>query len=142
MEVVGDGFRKWRAEHRDRRGEHDFRLVAIADGADRFEQRARAVEIDAIALLEIGFRLARYHAGEMKDHVRLLRHRFFRSARRGEIGGPGLDVIGKAGRPCRRDDVDQRQFFDRLVAERAVDDEPLGQLAADHAGRAGDKDMH
>ncbi len=105
-------------------------------------KRARAVEIDAVALLEIGFRLARYHAGEMEDHIRPLRDRLFRCARRGEIGGPGLHVIGKAGGPRRRDNVDQCQFVDRLVAERPVDDQPLGQLAADHAGRAGDEDMH
>ena len=89
MEIVGDGVGKRRAEHRDRRGEHEFRLVAVADCADRFQQRAGAVEIDAVALLEIGFRLARDHAGEMEDHVRPFRDRFFRDARRGEIGGRG-----------------------------------------------------
>ena len=142
MEVVGDRFRERRAEHRDRRGEHDLRFVAAADGADRFQQRARAVEIDAVAFLEIGFRLARHHAGKVKDHLRPLRDRFFRDTRRGEIGGAGLHVIGKARGPRRRDNVDQCQLFDSAAAERSVDDQPLGELAADHARRAGDQDVH
>jgi hypothetical protein len=91
-----------------------------------------------VALLEIGFRLARHHAGEVEDHVRPLRDRFFRNARCGEIGSPGLHVIGKARGSRRRDNVDQCQFFYRLVAERPVDDQPRGELAADHARGAGD----
>ena len=46
-----------------------------------------------------------------------------------------------AGRVAR-DDIHQRQLFDRLAVQRAVDDQPLDQLAADHAGRAGDENVH
>ena len=49
---------------------------------------------------------------------------------------------GEARGPRRRDDVDQRQLVDRLAVQRAVDDQPLGELAADHAGRAGDENVH
>ena len=42
----------------------------------------------------------------------------------------------------RRHDVEQRQLVDLLAVEPAVPGEPLGQLAADHAGGAGDEDMH
>ena len=51
-------------------------------------------------------------------------------------------MVGEARGPRRRDDVDQRQLFDRLAVQRAVDDQPLDQLAADHAGRAGDENVH
>ena len=60
----------------------------------------------------------------------------------GEIAGPHLHMVGEAGGPRRRDDVHQRQLFDRLAVQRAVDDQPLDQLAADHAGRAGDENVH
>ena len=57
MEFVGDRGRERRAKHRDRRGEHEFRMIAVAGLADGFEQMLDAVEIDAIALVEIESRL-------------------------------------------------------------------------------------
>ena len=41
-----------------------------------------------------------------------------------------------------RDDVVQRELGDLALADPAVRQEPLGELAADHAGRAGDEDVH
>ncbi len=52
-ELVADRRRKRRAEHGDRRGEHHARLVPVADFPDRLEQVARAVEVDAVAFLEV-----------------------------------------------------------------------------------------
>src|SRR5205807_1321587 len=49
-EFVADGIRKGCAEHRNRRGEHQPRLVAVADGTDRIDQMPGAVEIDPVAL--------------------------------------------------------------------------------------------
>ena len=60
----------------------------------------------------------------------------------GEVAGPHLHMVGEAGGPRRRDDIHQRELFDRLAVQRAVDDQPLDQLAADHAGRAGDENVH
>ena len=112
MKIVRYRVGERRAEHRDRRGENHFRLVAAAGGADRFQQRAGAVEIDVVALLEIGFRFARHHAGEMEDHVRPACDRLRRGARGGQVAGCKLDGAGEAGGFFRRDHVDQRQPVD------------------------------
>ena len=142
VEFVGDGVRKRRAEHRDRGGEDHAGLVAVAGLADRLEQRPGAVEVDVIALLQIDLGLAGHDPGEMEDHVRPLGDGLHGDGRIGEIAGPHLHMIGEAGRPGRGDDVHQRELFDRLAVQRAVDDQPLDQLAADHAGRAGDENVH
>src|SRR5438034_58351 len=65
--IVGDRGRKWRAEHRDGGGVDQARPIAVADRTNRFEQRARAVEVDAIALVEIEFGFAGDDAGDRKS---------------------------------------------------------------------------
>ncbi len=77
---------KRRAEHRDRGGEDEAGLVA-ADLPHRLEELARAVEIDAIALLEIALGLARDDGGEVQDQRRALLHQSFGDTR-------GRDIIG------------------------------------------------
>ena len=141
-EIDRDRVGKRRAVDRDRRGENHLGLVTAAGQTDGFEQRARAVEIDAIALVEIGLRFARHDAGEMEDDIRPFRDRLLGDAGPGEIACAGFDVIGKTGGPRRLHDIDQRQLLDDVVAERAVDNQPIRQLAADHAGGTGDQNMH
>ena len=86
-ELVADGIGERRAEHGDRRGEDEPRLVGrlAALEADGFEQKARAVEIDAIALLEIGLCLARNDRSEMEDQVRALGDEVFCDAWCGDV---------------------------------------------------------
>ena len=119
MKIVRNGFRKRRAEHRDRRRKDQARTIPVADGTNGFEQCARAVEIDPHAFLEINLGLAGDDAGEMKDHVGAAcdcsTRRFFI----GNIGGGGLDLAGESKRLLRRDDVDQGEPLDRLAVERA-----------------------
>ena len=93
--LVADGLREGGAEHRDRRGEDHLRLVAAAHLADGLEQVARAVEVDAVALLEIGFRLARDDGGEMEDHVGLERHQLFGLAGHRKVADQRLDREGR-----------------------------------------------
>ena len=58
--VVADHVGERCAKDRDRRGDHDTRhVLAVLLGAQRVEQQPRAVEIDAVALVEVGFGLAR-----------------------------------------------------------------------------------
>ena len=121
MEFVGDRRRERCAEHRDRRGEDHLRMIAVAGVADRFEQVLHAVEIDAIALLEIEFGLARHDAGEMEDHIGTLRRSASRrrpapADRRTRASTLPENPAGVAG----RDDVGERQLVDRLAVERAV----------------------
>ena len=95
MKVVGDRFRERRAEHRDRRGEDQARAIAVAGSADRFDERARAVEIDVDAFLEIELRLAGHHRGEMEDHVGPAGDGGARGRGVGDIGGAALDTAGE-----------------------------------------------
>ena len=142
MKIVGDRFRKRRAEHRDRRGENQARAIAVAGDADRFNERARAVEIDVDAFFEIELRLAGHHRGEMEDHVGPAGDSRARRRGIGDIGGAGLDAAGKSLRLLRRADIDQRELVDRLAVERAGSDQARHELAPDHSGGAGDENVH
>jgi hypothetical protein len=60
------------------------------------------------------------------------------------------DIDGRLAstRPANRcwspglDDIDQRQAVTACPSKTAVGDQPLGQLAPDHAGGTDDGDMH
>ena len=117
-------------------------MIIFAGLADGFEQMLHALEIDAIALLEIELGFARHHAGEMEDHVRPRGEQLRGDARRRQIVGARIDLARKPGRLLRRDHVGQRELVDGLAVQAAVLGQPLGQLAADHARRAGDENVH
>src|SRR5258708_15757951 len=142
MKIVGDRIRKRRPEHRDRRGEDEARTITVAGGADRFNERARAVEIDVDAFLEMELRLAGHHCGEREDQVGPPGDRGARRRGIGDIGGAGRDAAGKALRLLRSTDVDQRELVDRLAVERAGGNEARHELAPDHSGGAGDENVH
>src|SRR5438270_1640226 len=78
----------------------------------------------------------------MKDRLATIRDRLGGLAGRGEIGGDGLDLCLDVVRRGRGNDVEQPHLLDRLAGEHAVLAESLGELSADHPGRAGDQDMH
>ncbi len=107
-----------------------------------FEQRARAVEIDAHAFLEINFGLAGDDAGEMKDHIGAAGDRGACRFFIGNIGGRRLDLAVEPGRLLRRDDIDQGEPLDRLAVERAIADQTRSELAPDHSGGAGNQNVH
>src|SRR5579872_6771260 len=88
---IADRFGEWRAEYRDRRSEDEARLVAVAGEPDRIEQHPRAVEIDAIALIEIKLGLARDDRGEMKDHLGAVGDQLFGGAGQREVARYHLD---------------------------------------------------
>src|SRR5258708_29744780 len=89
-ELIADLVRKRRAEHRDRGGEYHARLVATAGKPDRIEQHPRAVEIDAIALVEIELGLAGDDRGQMENHIGPACEQLFREACYREITGHGI----------------------------------------------------
>src|SRR5262245_31489962 len=126
QELVADRLGEGRAEHRDRRCEYHAWLVAAALLANRLEQPMRALEVDAVALVEVGLGLAGDDSGEVEDGAGTGGDQLLGLARRGKVG----DDAARAG----GDDVVQDQFV--LTAE------PLAQLAADHARRAGDERLH
>ncbi len=141
-ELIADRLRKRRTEHRDRRGEHHPRPIAVADGADGIEQKTRAVEIDPIALVEIRFRLARHDRCQMEDHVRPRRHQPFGLTGRRQVALQRHHRTGRASRIRRHHHILQRHRRDLASPERPVRHQPVGQLRADHSGRADDENMH
>src|SRR5207237_4900195 len=109
---------------------------AAAGEPDGIEQHPRAVEVDAVALVEIELGFARDDRGEMKDHVRTAGDQLFCGAWDGEIARHSLD--GKTGllRLLRLDHVMHGQLGDVALAEPPVAQQPFTQFAADHAGGA------
>jgi hypothetical protein len=70
MEFIADHVGEWRAIGGAGRREDQPRPVAVADGTDRLEQREHAVEIAAIALLEVELSLGGHDARSVKDELR------------------------------------------------------------------------
>ena len=132
--------RERRAEHGDRRGEDQPRLVAVAGLADRLEQQPGAIEIDAVALVEIGFRLAGDDGREVEDEIGPVLHERGGGPRPGEIAGDGGDRC-RGARLLRHDDIGEHQLVQIVAADAAIGEEPGRQLASDHAGGADDQDL-
>src|SRR6185436_17977300 len=100
--------------------------VSSADLADRLEQPMCAVEVDAVALLEIRLGLARDDRRQVKDDVRARGDELFRLAGRGQV----------------RDDAPGSRGHHVMQEQLMVLRQPLAQLAADHSRGAGDEDLH
>ena len=103
---------------------------------------AHAIQIDAIALFEIGLGLARDNGGQMIDDVRPRRQQPSRSTRHREIDRGAIGGAEETMRGLRRDDIRQRQMTDGRARQTAIRGDPLGELAAEHPGRPQDHDMH
>ena len=78
----------------------------------------------------------------MKDRVRPVGNQLAARVLARDIERIGVDLAGEACRLRGRHDVDQRELVDRLAIQAAIGNQTLGQLAPDHAGRAGDEDVH
>src|SRR6185437_3715305 len=97
--------------------------------ANRLEEVAGAVEVDAIALVEIGLGFARDDRREVENEGR---PGTGESRRRGggrEIGGDCFDLARKL-RPRRFHDMGKRQYLHGLAAHTAGIEKRLGELAA------------
>src|SRR5258706_1961137 len=125
-DLVAYCLREKRALAGDGRSEDDTRLVALTDLADRFEKAPCAVEVDAVALLEVGLGLARDDRREVENDVGARGDELLRLARRGKVGDDALRAGG--------DDV--------VEDEVVFSAQPLGQLATDHSRGAGDQRPH
>lgn len=71
VELIRDRIGERRTEDGDRRGEDHSRLVTVlaVGNADGVEEITRAIEIDAVALVEIKFGFTGYDGSKMKDHI-------------------------------------------------------------------------
>ena len=135
--VVPDRVRERRPENGDGRAEDEPRAVAV-HCPDRVEERSRRVDVDPVALLEVGLGLAGHDSGEVEDdigpggdqgawHVRIrqIRHDRLRSGRRRSVDG-----------------VDERQPGDVLAPESSFTSQAVGQLPAQHPRRAENDRAH
>ena len=80
---------------------------ASADRADRFQQGARAVEIDPEAFVEIELCLRRDDSCDVENDIRPPSDERLRAARGGKVGRRKRNLAGKSGRPVRGDDIRQ-----------------------------------
>src|SRR4029077_18773480 len=103
---------------------------------DRLDEVARAVEIDAIALVEIRLGLAGNDRGQVENDV----------GTRGDVRGNGPPIgnvdsrerhlAGDDGGLFRRRYVNEGERGYLPPGELALACQPFGELAADHAGGA------
>jgi len=143
-EIVGNGIGEGRAEHRQGRGEDKARLVGrlVAFQPDGFEKSPAAVEVDLVALLEIGFGIARHDGGEVEDHIGALGYQGGGDAVFGKIRDNALAVIGATFGDGTVHHIHQGEAGDGFAAQRLVARQPFDQLAPDHTARAGDQNLH
>src|ERR1700722_1949668 len=142
MKIIGDRLREWRSEHGDRGGENKARAITLTGLADRFQKRARRVEVDARALLEIKLRLSRDDRRKMKNNIRPPGDRCLYDCRFTNVGGEGADDARKFFWPFRSADVDKRKLLDRPAVERTSLNKARRQLAPDHSRGAGNQNVH
>ena len=103
--------------------------------------RRVAVEIDPVALLEIGLRFARNDGRQMEYEIGARGDERLCRAGGGQIGGNGLDSA-VMGHWFRLDHVGQREFGNLFSANMARLDEAGGELAADHPCGSDNQNMH
>ena len=112
------------------------------DGADGLEQLPGAVAIDAVAEIEILFRFTRHNRRQMEDHIGMACHQLFGFAGQRVIRGDrgaGERAIGGCGGFHH---IMQSGFADGLAVDLAMLGQTFGQLAANHACRADNKNVH
>src|SRR5215211_6265602 len=85
-EFIPDRLRERSAENGDGGREDKSWLVSIPDGADGIEQKPGTVEIDPVALVEIGLGLAGNDGGKVEDDIGTTCNELLRLSRNGEIG--------------------------------------------------------
>ena len=78
----------------------------------------------------------------MEGHVRPASPQRLGLPGRREVGRDGLDRAGEAGGRRRCDDIDQRQSGEVMGPDPPGLDQPVGQFASDHSGRADHQTLH
>ena len=132
-------------EHRDRGGEDQPRSVPVdrVRGADRLEQCTGAVEVDPVAVVEVGLGLTGDDGGQVEDHVRPAGDDPLRRTGYGQVCRPAGRRSTPAGRCVRFHEVDQAEPADLgVVVQPSVAGQTGDELPADHPGRADHGDVH
>ena len=111
--------------------------------ADRLEQQADAVEIDAIAAVEVGLGTAGRDGGEVEDDVGPARDQSRRRRRERDTSATRVATgneapAGTAGATTSA----SVSCGDRRAADRPVARQALGELAPEHARATRDQDPH
>ncbi len=91
QEFIVDSVRERCAEDGNGGSENEAGGIALANPADGLEQPACAVEVDAIPLVEIDFRLGGYDGRKMKDHVWPSSQKLLRCPWSGKVGRKYFD---------------------------------------------------
>src|SRR5690606_26412322 len=110
-------------------------LPYIANG---FEEVPHAIEIDPVALLEVGLSLAGNNGGKVEDEIGAAPQQLPGNLGPGHVDAKAPDRnIGLRHR-CRHD-IGEDDLGNIAMPERARSYERLGQLASNHAGGANDE---
>lgn len=143
MELIGDYGGERRAEDAARAGEDKLRHVSRAALVqDRFQQIAHAVEIDAVALVEIALGLAGDDRGKVEDQVRTECGEFLRHSRVARILDADRRPAREIGRQGGGRDIGEGEFANFLAGATSLARQTFRQFPADHAGRPRDQNMH
>jgi hypothetical protein len=78
----------------------------------------------------------------VENHIRSRGDIFRGIGRFGNVRSRDRDLTAERQWRGGNDHVEKRQFIDWLAVEAAIAHEALGQLAANHAGRACNEDVH
>src|SRR5262249_54562579 len=108
VEVVDNQVRKWRAINRHRGTVDDLWPIILARMTDRLEERPGAIEIGAIAFVEIDLGLGRDNSGEVEDEFGPPDNGGCRCTGRCKVAGMQLDTSGKGRWLSRRDHIEER----------------------------------
>ena len=140
--VVRDGLREGRAKDGDRRREDDLGLVVATRLANRLEEIAGTIKIDAVALFEIGLCFSRHDGGEVENQIWTQGHQFLCLARRRQVAHEGVDGEAGSGRRGRQGHVMADEPGDWFPCQLAIRSKTVDQLHADHAAGANYEDLH
>src|SRR6478609_6036996 len=141
-EFVADRLRERGSKHCDRGRENDTWDITVADRPDGVEQMPGSIEVDADALYEIGFGLARHHGGKVENHVGAAGDELCSFLGAGEIRGQNLDGKRSMFRLRRPHDVVQDCTGNLAAADLPLRDQPVHELAADHPRSTKYQDFH
>ena len=116
--LIADRVGERGAEHRDRRREDEPRPVAVGPSARIASSRsAHAVQVDAVALLEVRLRLAGDHGGQVEDERRVCAATTSSATPGFEMSATSVSTATPASnRRLRRHRIDERDVLDQATS--------------------------
>src|SRR5258706_11983709 len=133
----------WKLSSEGGEGAREDELRWRGKVAAGFEERAAAIEVHAIAEVEIGLGAAAHDRGEVIDARRVLAEGFLDYGGGSDVARHALEWIpGRCRRCGARDDTRERDVKERDLGVGMALGEARGEARADEAATAGNEDLH